>query len=148
MAGVSTTFEEGASMDARADRDVRGRVLDVVEQWCAAEQAGDDVRLATILADRFIGVGPVGFVLDRDQWIARFGRGLRNRLFTVQDPEVHVHGAAAVIVGVLKQETTFGDVDSSGRFRISLVAVPQGEEWRVAGVHIGVLHAGPGSPSG
>jgi hypothetical protein len=95
------TVDEGASMGAR-DRDVRGRVLDVVEQWCAAEQAGDDVRLATVLADGFVGVGPVGFVLDRDQWIARFGRGLRNRLFTVQDPGVHVHGSAVVVVGVLE----------------------------------------------
>ena len=125
----------------RADRDVRGRVLDVVEQWCAAEQAGDDVRLATVLAAGFVGVGPVGFVLDRDQWIARFSGGLRNRSFTVQDPQVHEHGSVAVVVGVLEQETTFGDVDDSGRFRISLVAVPVGEEWRVAGVHIGTLLA-------
>jgi ketosteroid isomerase-like protein len=129
--------------ETRADLDVRRRVQDVVEQWCAAEKAGDDVRLATMLAEGFVGIGPVGFVLDRDQWMARFGRGLRNRSFAVRDPQVHEHGSAAVVIGVLEQQTTFGDVDNSGRFRISLVAVPAGEEWRVASVHIGPLQAPP-----
>jgi hypothetical protein len=79
-------------------------VLDLVQRWAAAE-AHNDSRL---LAGHFIGVGPLGFVLNRDRWLARFRNGLENRAFAVEEPQVHQHGGtAAVVVGVLGQQTSF-----------------------------------------
>jgi ketosteroid isomerase-like protein len=119
-------------------------VLDLVRRWAAAEQRNDRRPLEGFLADDFVGVGPVGFVLTREQWLARFGNGLVNRAFAVEDPQVHDHGAAAVVVGVLDQQTSFAGNDNSGRFRITLSAVRDGDDWRLAGVHIGPLRpAGP-----
>src|SRR5215213_7598282 len=54
-------------------------VLDLVERWAAAEQGNDAEALDGLLADDFVGVGPVGFVLGREQWLGRFGNGLENR---------------------------------------------------------------------
>src|SRR4029453_14369242 len=42
-------------------------VLDLVERWAKAEQGNDAEALAGLLADDFAGVGPLGFVLDRQQ---------------------------------------------------------------------------------
>ena len=51
---------------------------------------------------------------------------------------MHRHGPdTAVVVGVDAQETTFGDRDVSGRFRVTLTAVRPGDDWQVAAVHIG-----------
>src|SRR5215217_9358010 len=112
-------------------------VLDLVRRWAAAEQRNDAGSLDGLLADDFVGVGPLGFVLTRDQWLARFGNGLENRSFAVEDAQVRDYGTAAVIVGVLAQETSFRGGDNSGRFRLTLVAVRPDGAWRLAGVHIG-----------
>jgi ketosteroid isomerase-like protein len=122
-------------------------VQDLVGRWAAAEQGNDAKALQGLLADDFVGVGPLGFVLDREQWLARFDNGLANRAFTVEDPQVRDYGTAAVVVGVLAQETSFKGRDNSGRFRLSLVAVRQRDHWLLANAHIGMLRDAGGPPS-
>jgi uncharacterized protein (TIGR02246 family) len=121
-------------------------VLDLVGRWTAAEQDNDAGALDRLLADDFVGVGPLGFVLGRDQWLVRFDNGLENRAFAVEDPRVREYGDAAVVVGVLAQETSFQGGDNSGRFRVSLLAVRPGDRWLLANVHIGMLQQGRSQP--
>jgi ketosteroid isomerase-like protein len=127
-------------MAARTD------VLDLVGRWAAAEQDNDPEALEGLLAGDFVGVGPLGFVLDRDQWLGRFGNGLQNRAFAVQDAQVRDYGTAAVVVGVLAQQTSFQGGDNSGRFRLTLVAVRPTHRWLLAGAHIGLLQQPAGPP--
>jgi ketosteroid isomerase-like protein len=127
-------------MTARTD------VLDLVGHWAAAEQDNDAEALDKLLAGDFVGVGPLGFVLDRDQWLGRFGNGLENRAFAVEDAQVRDYGAAAVVVGVLAQETSFQGGDNSGRFRLTLVAVRPADRWLLANAHIGMLQKPAGPP--
>ena len=119
-------------------------VLDLVQRWAAAEERNDAEALDGLLADAFAGVGPFGFILTRDQWLARFTNGLVNRSFTVTDLQVRDYGTAAVGIGVLAQETSWQGTDNSGRFRVTLVGVQEGEGWRLAHVHIGPLQGPPG----
>jgi len=125
----------------------QNEVPDLVQRWAAAEQRNDASALDGLLADGFAGVGPFGFILTRDQWLARFTNGLVNRSFTVTDPQVRDYGTAAVGIGVLAQETSWQGSDNSGRFRVTLVAVQADGGWRLAHVHIGPLQAPPGRPS-
>jgi ketosteroid isomerase-like protein len=121
-------------------------VLDLVGRWAEAEQGNDAEALDGLLAGDFVGVGPLGFVLDRQQWLARFANGLENRAFVVQDAQVRDYGDAAAVVGVLAQETSFKGRDNSGRFRLTLVAVQSPDRWRLANAHIGPLQQPPGPP--
>jgi ketosteroid isomerase-like protein len=121
-------------------------VLDLVGRWTTAEQDNDAEALDKLLASDFVGVGLLGFVLDRDQWLARFGNGLENRAFAVEDAQVRDYGAAAVVVGVLAQQTSFQGRDNSGRFRLTLVAVRPADRWLLAGAHIGMLQQPAGPP--
>lgn len=120
-------------------------VLDLVQRWASAERHNDATALAGLLADDFVGVGPLGFVVPRVQWLARFEHGLANRSFAVDEPQVRDYGSAAVVVGELAQETSYQGQDNSGRFRLSLVAVRPAGEWVLAGVHIGPLQAPGGA---
>jgi Domain of unknown function (DUF4440) len=132
-------------------------VPDLVQRWAAAEAHNDAATLDGLLDGGFAGVGPFGFILTRDQWLARFTNGLVNRSFTVTDLQVRDYGTTAVGIGVLTQETSWQGSDNSGRFRVTLVAVQAdggqadgaqaGEGWRLAHVHIGPLQAPPGRPS-
>jgi len=122
-------------------------VLDLVQRWAAAEEKNDAGAVEELLDGEFAGVGPFGFILTRDQWLARFADGLVNRSFTVTDPQVRDYGTAAVGIGVLAQETSWQGTDNSGRFWVTLVAVRAGAGWRLAHAHIGPLQAPPGRPS-
>jgi len=132
-------------------------VLDLIRRWAAAEEQNDAGVLDGLLAGDFAGVGPFGFILTRDQWLARFANGLVNRSFTVTDLQVRDYGTAVVGVGVLAQETSWQGTDNSGRFRVTLVAVQAsegsvgegsvGEGWQLAHMHIGPLQVPPGRPS-
>jgi hypothetical protein len=122
-------------------------VPELVQRWAAAEQENDAGRLDGLLAGGFAGVGPFGFILTRDQWLARFTNGLVNRSFTVTDLQVRDYGTAAAGIGVLAQETSWQGNDNSGRFRVTLVAVRADEGWLLGQVHIGPLQAPPGRTS-
>ena len=122
-------------------------VLDLAQRWTAAEERNDAATLDGLLADGFAGVGPFGFILTRDQWLARFANGLVNRSFTVTDLQVRDFGTAAVGTGVLTQQTSWQGTDNSGRFRVTIVAVRTDDRWRLAHVHIGPLQAAPERPS-
>jgi ketosteroid isomerase-like protein len=117
-------------------------VLDLVQHWAVAEHKNDATALDGLLAADFVGVGPLGFVLTREQWLARFANGLENRAFAIEEPQVRGFGDAAVVIGVLAQETSWQGNDNSGRFRVTLVAVRPGEAWLLAHVHIGMLQGG------
>lgn len=92
----------------------------------------DTRALNGLLAEQFVEISPVGFVLGRQQWMERFGDGVENRAFAVADPKIHEHGTAAVVVSVLDQQTSLvastGVVYDSGRLRIALTAVRVGRQ--------------------
>jgi ketosteroid isomerase-like protein len=122
-------------------------VLDLVRRWAAAEQRNDAGALDELLADDFAGVGPFGFILTRDEWRARFGNGLVNQSFAIEDPQLRNFGSAAVAIGILAQKTSWQGNDNSGRFRITIVAVRVDGHWLLAHVHIGPLQLPPGAPT-
>jgi ketosteroid isomerase-like protein len=114
-------------------------VLDLVQRWAAAEQQNDAGLLEGLLAEDFAGVGPLGFVLTREQRLTRFGNGLVNRSFTIEDPQVSSYGTAAVVIGVPSQETSWQGRGNSGRFRVTSVTVRSPDRWLLANVHVGPL---------
>jgi uncharacterized protein (TIGR02246 family) len=122
---------------------VTTEVRDLVRRWAAAEQSNDPEALAGLLAADFAGVGPMGYVLTREQWLARFGDGLVNRAFTADDLTIREYGTAAVVIGVESQQTSYGAGDNSGSFRLTLVAAREDDRWVVANVHLGPLQAPP-----
>lgn len=114
-------------------------ILDLIDRWADAEQANDAERLDALLTGDFLGVGPVGFVLNRQVWLGRFAHGLRNFAFAIEEPQVRDLGTSAIVVGVLAQQTSVRGEDNSDRFRVTLVAARHGETWLLAHIHIGQL---------
>src|SRR5919205_1100853 len=117
------------------------KVIRLGEDWAAAELRGDTSSLGEILADDFVGVGPRGFTLTRDQWLSRHDTGsLEYDSFALDEVEVRLYGDAAVTV--CRQSSRGAYEDANGRFgiddqfRATLVFVRQGGRWLLAGLQL------------
>jgi ketosteroid isomerase-like protein len=116
-----------------------------VENWAAAELRGDAASLESALADDFIGIGPRGFMLTKDQWLERHESGkLRYESIGWDEVEVRIYGDAAVVTGRQSAEGKYEDFDLKDQFRGTLVFVEQQGRWLLAGLHLSPI-AGPPS---
>ena len=52
--------------------DPRRQVEEFPQEWAAAEQRGDVGFLEGALTDEFVGVGLLGFMLNKQQWLGQF----------------------------------------------------------------------------
>lgn len=120
----------------------------LADDWAAAELDGDTTSLKEILADDFVGVGPRGFALTKEQWIDRHEAGsLEYGSFGLDEVEVRGYGDAAIVVcrqtaaGVYEDENGRYDIDE--RFRATLVFVDQDRGWRLAGLQLSPILGRP-----
>ena len=105
----------------------------MTQQWAAAERRGNTPVLERMLADDFAGVGPRGFVLTKEQWLARYTSGdLHNESFDLDQLEVRLYGEVGVITGRQSQRARYQGHEANGQFRITLVAVQQEGHWRLS----------------
>jgi len=113
-------------------------------RWAAAEVAGDTAALEAMVADGFRLVGPLGFVLDREQWLDRYRSGaFTTHTLDWHDVSVAHHEGVAVAIGIQTQEAHYGEHESNGSFRVTQVLVPQGDGLVLAGMHLSPLAAPP-----
>jgi ketosteroid isomerase-like protein len=130
------------------DSTVDAEVRDLGARWAAAELAGDADTLRPLLTDDFVGVGPLGFVLTKQQWLDRYTSGdFANQQFSLDDIAVRSYGQAAIAVGVQTQQATYKGRPSDGRFRLTPVLVRADSGWRIAGLHLSPLADQPAPPS-
>jgi ketosteroid isomerase-like protein len=126
----------GTGMTQGSDR-AGDQLQDLGQAWAAAELRGDTAFLERLLADDFVGVGPRGFLLTKEQWLARYASGaLRYDSFTWDEVQVRLYGDAAVMTGRQSQTGTHRGQDVTAQLRATLVFVNQNGTWRLAGLHL------------
>lgn len=112
-------------------------ILELGRRWAAAELAGDVCALDGLAVADFRLVGPLGFVLNRDQWLDRYRSGdLVTSSLEWDEVEVRSYGAAAVAIGRHTQRASHRGAPSDGQFRSTHIAVRIDDEWRLAGIQL------------
>ena len=115
-----------------------------VEDWAATELRGDAASLESALADDFIGIGPRGFMLTKDQWLERHESGkLRYQSIGWDEVQVRLYGEAAVVTGRQSAEGKYEDFDLRDQFRATLVFVKQQGRWLLVGLHLSPIAGRP-----
>jgi hypothetical protein len=72
----------------------------LLQRWADAELRGDTTALDDLLAPDFTGVGPLGFVLSRADWLQRHGeQGLVYTSYGYDEVSVQRHPGCTVVVG-------------------------------------------------
>jgi ketosteroid isomerase-like protein len=122
-------------------------INDVLTTWTAAERACDAGTLDTLLADEFVGIGPVGFVLDKSMWVGRFEHGLRYEQLDLEEVEIHRHGETAVVVARQHAVGDAGGAPVPADTRVSFIIVSGDDrEPKIAGMQYSFIGPPLGGP--
>lgn len=116
----------------------RDDVLNLGRRWADAEGRNDAGALEKLLVDDVTVIGPLGFILDRQQYLEPRRKGvLKLDNHSWGDVNVRDYGTIAVAVGIVTQQSTYqGEPASqaSGRFRVTQIAVQQDGRWLLANI--------------
>ncbi|SEL99166.1 nuclear transport factor 2 family protein [Streptacidiphilus jiangxiensis] len=121
-------------------------LMERLTAWAAAERSGDAAALDGLLHQEFRGVGPFGFVLDREQWLRRFADGLHYSEFAfTSDFDIREVTGTAVVIGTQVQSGSYQGRPTDGSFRVTLI-LTGGPQWRLLGAHLS-LRTPPAAPA-
>jgi len=125
-----------------ADREI----LDLIERWSAAELHADVETLESMLDRDFMAVGPLGFVLNKTQWLDRHRSGeLKYQEFSCQETAVRHYGELAIAITTQTQKAAYrGNPVPMGNLRATLIAVPQNGGRVIAGLQLSAIVQQPG----
>ena len=119
-------------------------VARLANAWVTAELRGDIPLLERQLSDDFIGIGPLGFMLTRQEWIARHQSGdLKYESFTLDEVKVRVYNDAAILTGRQVQDGAYRGNSIKAQFRTTLVFVKQQGQWQLASLHLSPIGQAP-----
>jgi ketosteroid isomerase-like protein len=111
-------------------------VAQLADTWATAELQGDTAFLEQLLADDFVGVGPLGFLLTKQQWLARYQSGdMKYSAHTLDEVRVRAYNEAAIVIGRLTQQATYRGNPMNAQMRTTLVFVHQHGQWQLASLH-------------
>lgn len=119
-------------------------------EWAAAERDGDLTALDALLADDFTAVGPLGFVLPKQAWLARHrpDGGLSYESFTLAEVQTRrLGGDVAVVTARNDQPGRFQGHPVPEAVRATLVLARQDDGWRLAALHLSFIAGTAGAPS-
>ncbi len=117
---------------------------DLGHRWAQAEQRGDAATLDALSTDDFTLIGPLGFVLDKQQWLDRYrGGSLVTRSLNWDELSVRDYGGTTVVIGRHTQQAEFRGHRADGEFRATHILVQRDGQWLLAGIQLSPLGALP-----
>ena len=123
---------------------IEQEVLRLADAWATAELHGDTAFLERTLSDDFIGIGPLGFMLTKQEWLARHRSGdLKYESFNLDEVKVRVYNDAAILIGRQVQHADYRGNPIVGQFRTTLVFVQQQGQWRLASLQLSTIGQPP-----
>ena len=123
-------------------------VLRLADAWATAELRGDTTFLERILTDDYIGIGPLGFMLTKQEWIVRHQAGdLKYESFSLDEVKVRVYNNdAAILTGRQVQNGAYRGNSIQAQFRTTLVFVRQQGQWQLANLQLSTIGQPPNMP--
>jgi ketosteroid isomerase-like protein len=123
-------------------------VSEFLQRWAAAETAGDPAAVAACLTEDFRAVGPLGFELSREDWVARHAEGaLAYRRFTIDDARARPIGDAVVVLAHQHTEGTYRGTPVPSDLHTTLVIGSDADGPRLRHVHMSFVAGTPGAPA-
>ena len=107
-------------------------VREVQQTFDRAELDGDTVALRGLIAEDFRSIGPKGYIMDKEAWIARHEHFTYQAL-DVEELDVRTYDGCAIVRNVQRNRATWQGEELAPVVRVSQVWVRQ-DGWRLAGI--------------
>jgi hypothetical protein len=110
----------------------------LLNRFVEAQRLSDLDALSEQLTGDFKLVGPLGFVVPKQEWLEQFRSGaLQIESLEWDDVDIRTHAYAnfAIAIGRLTQTATYADNRADGAFRVTAIAIGHGVAWHLAGAH-------------
>jgi hypothetical protein len=122
----------------------RAEIRDLLMRFAEAQRLSDVDDLSRLLTDDFKLVGPLGFVVPKQEWLEQFRTGtlqVESLEWDEIDIRTHAYANFAIAIGGLAQAASFAQRPAGGQFRVTAIATGHGTSWQLAGAHYGPLAA-------
>lgn len=127
---------------------IQHEVQRLIEMWITAELRGDTSFLEQTLADDFVAVGPLGFMLSKREWIERHQSGnfKYDRLDMDEITVRSYNNDTALVTGRQLQDASYlSNPVAMQQLRSTIVLVRRGGDWQLAGIHMSAISQPPRS---
>jgi ketosteroid isomerase-like protein len=115
--------------------------------WAAAEQAGDTTALDIQLTSDFTAVGPLGFLLTKQAWLARHRRGdLTYQDFTLSEVDARTAGGTAIVIARNNTRGSYQGHPIPEAVRATLILADDTGTWKLAAIHMSFIAGTRGAP--
>ena len=104
----------------------RAEITDLLASFAEAQRLSDVDDLSRLLTDDFKVVGPLGFVVPKQEWLKTFRTGmLQIQSLEWDQIEIRTHADAyfAIAIGRLTQAATYARKPANGQFRVTAIAI-------------------------
>lgn len=136
---LATSLLIAASMPALAQTTARPEpnnvaeqtVLKLTQEWLAAEEHTDREVLNRIIADDFLGTGPMGTTVSKTDVIPAEGSGGHGLAISGLDIKVRVFGDTAIVTGRGVPKTK-----DRPELRFTVVFVKRADRWQMVAGHL------------
>jgi ketosteroid isomerase-like protein len=118
---------------------VEQAVLKVTQEWLVADERHDRTALNRIIADDFLGTGPMGTTVSKKDIIPREGTAADAHGLSIngQDIKVRVFGDSAIVTGRGVPKTP--GQEERGELRFTLVFIRRADSWQMVGAHLSAV---------
>lgn len=109
-------------------------VLKLTHEWIVAEERGDRAALGRIIGDDFMGTGPMGTIVFKEDVIPMEGSQGGGLSITAQEVKARVFGDSAVVTGRGVRKSR-----EQGDLRFTLVFAKRQDLWQMVAGHLSRL---------
>lgn len=121
-----------ANHTAMADiaNETRDRIRELQQDFDNAELHADTKQLQQLIHDDFAGIGPKGFMLNKEQWINRHRQFKYEKLET-SDIDIRVYDNTAIVRNMQKNKARYNNEAVELSVRASQVWINENDQWRI-----------------
>jgi ketosteroid isomerase-like protein len=116
----------------------------VLERLTHAELTADVTALDSLTTDDMTLVGPLGFVLEKSEWLDRHRSGaLTTEVLAWQPESLRRHHDMAIVIGTQDQQAHYQGHPVQAHLRATHVLLHLDAGWRVASTHLSPMGEPP-----
>jgi ketosteroid isomerase-like protein len=122
----------------------RTEINDLLTRFAEAQRLSDVDELRGLLTDDFKVVGPLGFVVPKQEWLKQFRTGMlqiKSLEWDEIDIRTHAYAYFAIAIARLTQAATYARKPADSQFRVTAIAIGHGTSWHLAGAHYSPIAA-------